>query len=42
MSDFEVGFLGSNSSHAGPAFGLIGNPSMGASRVLDEEGGQRQ
>lgn len=38
VSDFEVGFLGSNSSHAGgpPIFGLMGNPSVGASRVRDE------
>jgi len=37
VSDFEVGMIGSNSSQAAPIFGLLGNPSLGASRVRDEE-----
>lgn len=38
LSDFEVGILGSNSSQtAAPIYGLLGNPSVGASRIRDEE-----
>ena len=36
ISDFEVGILGSNSS-AAPIYGLLGNSSVGASRIRDEE-----